>query len=63
MEIEIRDQVIEKCKSRKLRRKLLEKGFNLSFSRQLRDISRAFEYSKQQATVIEGAAQEVNNCR
>ena len=59
VEIQIRDQVIKKCKSHKLRRKLLEKGRDLSL-RQLRDISRAFEDSEQQATMIEGAAQEEN---
>ena len=59
VEIQIRDQEIEKCKSHKLRRKLLERGRDLSL-RQLRDISRAFEDSEQQATMIEGAAQEVN---
>ena len=33
VEIQIRDQVIEKCKSRKLRRKLLDKGRDLSSRR------------------------------
>ena len=42
VEIQIRDKVIEKCKSCKLRRKLLKKGRDLSF-RQLRIISRCLK--------------------
>ena len=54
VEIQIRDQKIEKCKSHKLRRKLLERGRDSSL-RQLRDISRAFEDSEQQATNDRGS--------
>lgn len=49
----IRDQVIEKCKSSHLRRKLLERGGDLTLEQTL-TTARAFEQSQQQATGIEG---------
>ena len=57
--IQIRDQIIEKCRKHELRRKLLEKGRALTLQ-QVRDISRAFEDSEQQASTIEGAVQQIN---
>ncbi|MCG8032586.1 MAG: aspartyl protease family protein, partial [Candidatus Thiodiazotropha taylori] len=57
--IQIRDQIVEKCRKHELRRKLLEKGRTLTLQ-QVRDISRAFEDSEKQASTIEGAVQEIN---
>ena len=48
---QIRDQVMEKCVSHHLRRKLLEKGQDLTLD-QLRTIARAFESSEKQAQSI-----------
>lgn len=50
---QIRDQVIDKCVSHSLRRKLLEKGRELILD-QLLNISRVFEDSERQAHLIEG---------
>nr|XP_022310912.1 uncharacterized protein LOC111116221 [Crassostrea virginica] len=50
---QIRDQVIEKCRSSHLRRKLLEKGGDLTLEQTL-TTARAFEQSQQQASGIEG---------
>ena len=56
---QIRDQVIEKCASHKLRLKLLEKGKNLTL-KQVSDIARAMEQALSQASAIEGDRKEVN---
>ena len=56
---QIRDQVISKCLSHNIRRKLLEKGKILTLQ-QLREIARVMEDSEKQARMIEGAANEVN---
>ena len=57
---QIRDQVIEKCLSHNLRRKLLEKGKNLTLE-QLQTVARAMENSEKQAVSIEGTTRgEVN---
>ena len=56
---QIRDQVISKCLSHNIRRKLLEKGKILTLQ-QLREIARVMEDSEKQARKIEGAANEVN---
>lgn len=56
----IKEQVIEKCASHNLRRKLLEKGEDLTLE-QLQTIARAMENSETQANKIEGIPQhEVN---
>ncbi|XP_061195212.1 uncharacterized protein K02A2.6-like [Saccostrea echinata] len=52
----IRDQIIDKCVRHNLRRKLLEKGRNLTLT-QVREIARAMEDSERQATSIEGRTQ------
>ena len=49
---QLRDQVIEKCSSHHLRRKLLEKGRALTLD-QVRNIARAMEESERQARSIE----------
>ena len=54
----IRDQVIDKCRSVALRRKLLERGQSLTF-KQLQEISRAHEASYFQANKINDAGHEV----
>ena len=56
---QIRDQVVEKCASHHLRRKLLEKGRALTLQ-QIRDIARALEDSERQARSIEGISANVN---
>ena len=56
---QIRDQVISKCLSHNIRRKLLDKGKILTHQ-QLREIARVMEDSEKQARKIEGAANEVN---
>ena len=56
---QIRDQVISKCLSHNIRRKLLEKGKILTLH-QLREIARVMEDSEKQARKIESAANEVN---
>ena len=56
---QIRDQVISKCLSHNIRRKLLEKGKILTLQ-QLREIARVMEDSEKQARKIESAANEVN---
>ena len=48
----IRDQVIEKCMSSRLRRKLLEKGRRLTLE-QLQNTARSMEASERQAGAIE----------
>lgn len=50
---QIRDQVIEKCRSSHLRRKLLEKGGDLTLEQTL-TTARAFEQSQQQTSGMEG---------
>lgn len=55
---QIRDQVIEKCNSHALRRKLLEKGRNLTLQK-LCEIARSMEMSEIQAKEIEGATAEI----
>ena len=59
---QIRDQVISKCLSHNIRRKLLEKGKILTLQ-QLREIARHMEDSEKQARKIESAANEVNRVR
>ena len=63
VEEQIRDQVINKCLSHELRRKLLQKGQALTLQR-LREIARAMEESEKQARSIEGASDASNevNC-
>ncbi|KAK3092068.1 hypothetical protein FSP39_024885 [Pinctada imbricata] len=57
---QIRDQVIEKCVSHHLRRKLLEKGRGLTLD-QLKQTARAIEESDRQAKAMEGVSiNEVN---
>ena len=56
---QIRDQVISKCLSHNIRRKLLEKGKILTLQ-QLREIARVMEGSEKQVRKIESAANEVN---
>ena len=53
---QIRDQVIEKCSSHHLRRKLLERGRDLTLV-QLQTIARALEASEQQANRMEGGGE------
>ena len=55
----IRDQVIEKCSSHHLRRKLLEKGRGLTLQ-QVRDIARSIEISERQASDLELTGGNVN---
>ncbi|KAL9986226.1 hypothetical protein ACROYT_G000337 [Oculina patagonica] len=57
---QIRDQVISKCLSHELRRKLLQKGRALTLP-QLREIARSMEESEKQARSIEGASGEVSS--
>lgn len=52
----IRDQIIDKCVRHNLRRKLLEKGRELTLD-QVREIARAMEDSERQATSIENQPQ------
>ena len=59
MDEQIREQVISKCLSHNIRRKLLEKGKILTLQ-QLREIARVMEDSEKQARKIESAANEVN---
>ena len=59
MEEQIRDQVINKCLSHELRRKLLQKGQALTLQG-LREIARAMEESEKQARSIEGASDASN---
>ena len=56
---QIREQVIEKCLSNQLRRKLLEKGRTLTLE-QLQDTARTFEDSEKSARSMEGIRAEVN---
>ena len=60
MDEQIRDQVISKCLSHELRRKLLQKGRNLTLP-QLREIARSMEESEKQARSIEGGSGEVRS--
>ena len=57
---QIRDQVISKCLSHELRRKLFQKGRNLTLP-QLREIARSMEESEKQARSIEGGSGEVRS--
>ena len=57
---QIRDPVISKCLSYALRRKLLQKGRNLTLP-QLREIARSMEESEKQARSIEGGSGEVRS--
>ena len=57
---QIRDPVISKCLSHALRRKLLQKGRNLTLP-QLREIARSMEESEKQARSIEGGSGEVRS--
>ena len=57
---QIRDQVISKCLSHELRRKLFRKGRNLTLP-QLREIARSMEESEKQAPSIEGGGGEVRS--
>lgn len=57
---QIRDQVISKCLSHELRRKLLQKGRNLTLP-QLREIVRSIEESEKQARSFEGGSGEVRS--
>ena len=59
LEENIRDQVIEKCISSHLRRKLLEKGKDLTI-KQFQMITRALEASESQALSMEHVKTEVN---
>ncbi|XP_056009340.1 uncharacterized protein LOC130051434 [Ostrea edulis] len=56
----IRDQVIEKCSSSVLRRKLLERGKDLTLEK-LQTIARALEASETQAFTMENIKSEVNH--
>ena len=56
---QIRDQVVEKCFSQKLRRKLLERGTGLTLT-QLQETARIFEDSERQATQMEGLSSQVH---
>lgn len=49
----IRDQIIEKCSSKKLRRKLLEQSKDLKLDK-LINITRSLEAANQKASCIEG---------
>ena len=63
MEEQICDQVINKCLSHKLRRKLLQKN-QASTLQRLREIARAMEESEKQARSIKGVSavsNEVNS--
>ena len=60
MDEQIRDQVISKCLSHELRRKLFQKGRNLTLP-QLREIARSMEESEKQARSIEGGGGEVRS--
>ena len=60
MDEQIRDLVISKCLSHELRRKLLQKGRNLTLP-QLREIARSMEESEKQARSIEGGSGEVRS--
>ena len=60
MDEQIRDQVISKCLSHELRRKLLQKGRNLTLP-QLREIARSIEESEKQASSIKGGSGEVRS--
>ena len=57
---QIRDQVISKCSSHELSRKLLEKGRNMTMP-QLREIARSMEESEKQARSIEGGSGEARS--
>ena len=57
---QIRDQVISKCLSHELRRKLLQKGRDLTQS-PLREIARSMEESEKQTRLIEGGSGEVRS--
>ena len=57
---QIRDQVISKCSSHELRRKLLQKGRELTLL-QLREIARSMEESEKPARSIEGRADEAHS--
>ena len=57
---QIRDQVISKCLSHELRRKLLQKGRNLTLP-QLREIACSMEESEKQARSFEGGSGEVRS--
>lgn len=59
VEEEIRDQVINKCLSQTLRRKLLQKGGDLTLA-DTKEIARALEESERQASSIEGQDSQVN---
>ena len=60
MDEQIRDQVISKCLSHELRRKLFQKGRNLTLP-QLREIALSMEESEKQARSIEGGSGEVRS--
>ena len=57
---QIRDQGISKCLLHQLRRKLLQKGRNLTLP-QVRETARSMEESEKQACSIEGGSGEVRN--
>ena len=57
---QIRDQVISKCLSHQLRRKLLQKGQNLTLP-QLREIVRSMVESEKQTRSFEGGSGEVRS--
>ncbi|KAK6192673.1 hypothetical protein SNE40_004107 [Patella caerulea] len=54
----IRDHVIDKCCSSQLRRKLLERGTDLTLS-QLRETARVFEETERQMASIDGIKSEI----
>ena len=60
MDEQIRDQVISKCLSHELRRKLVQKGRNLTLP-QLREIARSIEESEKQARSTKGGSGEVRS--
>ena len=60
MDEQIRDQETSKCLSHELRRKLLQKGRNMTLP-QLREIARSMEESGKQARSIEGGSGEVRS--
>ena len=56
---QIRDQVIDKCVSHSLRRKLFEKGRTLQLDR-VKEIAQDMEDSEKQARFMEGLKSDIN---
>ena len=62
MEAQIRDQIVSRCQSDKLRRKLLEKGQTLTL-KSLQDIARNYEAVKRQTKSMSRSNDSVNRVR